>query len=218
MGLGGGLLLIALMPSFLPPLAVVPIHGVVQLASNASRTAFDWRSADWRIVGAFCVGAVVGGVLGAPLVAGAPVELLPVLLGAFILVLTWLPKSWLPTAIPGQYVTAGALQTVLSLFVGATGPINGALLSRAELGRDRTVVTHGGMMTALHLAKILTFAWVGFAFAPYALLLVAMVTSSTLGSLAGTRLRGRLPQAKFQTAFKALITILALRLVLTAVW
>ena len=40
-GFGGGMLLIAIMPMFLPPLAVVPVHGVVQLASNASRMAFS---------------------------------------------------------------------------------------------------------------------------------------------------------------------------------
>ncbi len=43
LGLGGGMLLISLMSVFLPPGAVVPVHGVVQLASNASRGALAPR-------------------------------------------------------------------------------------------------------------------------------------------------------------------------------
>jgi hypothetical protein len=37
-GIGGGLGLLSVTPSFLPVSAVVPLHGATQLVSNASRS------------------------------------------------------------------------------------------------------------------------------------------------------------------------------------
>lgn len=56
-GMGGGVLLIALMPGLVPAAAILPIHALVQLASNVSRAAFGWRHIDWTLVPAITVGA-----------------------------------------------------------------------------------------------------------------------------------------------------------------
>lgn len=40
-GFGGGLLLIAILPAFMPASAVIPAHGVTQLSSNFSRMLFS---------------------------------------------------------------------------------------------------------------------------------------------------------------------------------
>lgn len=36
-GMGGGVILVGLLPLFLPAAAIVPVHAAAQLASNASR-------------------------------------------------------------------------------------------------------------------------------------------------------------------------------------
>ena len=46
-GLGGGILLMAVLLQFLDPLEVVPIHGVIQLASNSSRAVILRDDVDW---------------------------------------------------------------------------------------------------------------------------------------------------------------------------
>jgi len=38
-GIGGGLLILTVMVSFLPPFVVLPVHGVIQLGSNGGRMA-----------------------------------------------------------------------------------------------------------------------------------------------------------------------------------
>jgi uncharacterized membrane protein YfcA len=215
-GLGGGILLVSLMPGLLPAAAVVPVHGVVQLASNASRALFGLAHVDWPKVWRFALGAVLGAALGAPLVQFVDERLLPWLLGGFILLVTWLPGigriRW-----PGRFVGVGALQTFVSLFVGAAGPLISPLLLREGLERDRLVVTHGAMMTALHGMKLVTFALLGFSYTSHARLLLAMVVSVTLGSWAGTRLRGYLPEKRFRPLFRLLLTLLALRLLASGV-
>jgi len=44
-GMAGGITLLAAMLLWLPPLVVIPLHGVIQLASNGSRTWFQRRHA-----------------------------------------------------------------------------------------------------------------------------------------------------------------------------
>ena len=214
LGVGGGMLLISLMPGALPIAAIVPVHGAVQLVSNTSRVLMGIRHIEWSIFWPFLGGAAVGAWAGAPLVQNIPTQYMPLLLGIFILVFTWLPKREKPFRLPGHFALMGGTQTFLALFVGVSGPLTNAFLLRENLPRDRLVVTHGLLMTATHALKLLAFGFMGFAFAPYVSLIAAMSVSVTLGSYAGTLLRGRVPEKVFRTLLKALITALALRMIL----
>ena len=69
-GIGGGVVLIAIMPGFLPASAIIPIHGSVQIASNLSRALLGIRHTDWRIVGQYAGGAAMGAWLGSRFLAG----------------------------------------------------------------------------------------------------------------------------------------------------
>ena len=68
-GMGGGVLLITLMPGLVPPAAIIPVHACTQLASNVSRAAFGWRAIDPTIIPAFTIGAVAGAWLGGEIYA-----------------------------------------------------------------------------------------------------------------------------------------------------
>ncbi len=213
-GVGGGVFLISLMPGLLPVAAIVPVHGAVQLASNVSRAALGFRHIQWALVAAYAVGAAIGAALGSRVVVTVPSVALPVLLGVFILVVTWIPKSWLRFDWPGKFTTVGAVQTFLSLFVGAAGPLVTPVLLREGLSRDRVVVTHGAMMSLLHLLKIVTFGVLGFSLVPYLSLLAGMIGSAFFGSYVGTRLRTKVPEERFRVILKVVLTLLALRLIL----
>ena len=211
-GMGGGILLISAMPGLLPAAAIIPVHGAVQLASNGSRVLLVIRHIEWRIFWPFFIGAV----LGTAAVVRLSFDHLPLYLGAFILFVTWIPIPKRSFRLPGHFAILGALQTFLSLFVGVSGPLTNAFLLRKNLPKDRLVITHGITMTATHLCKIVVFGFVGFAFAPYLYLIAAMIVSATLGSWAGTKLRGRLPEELFKKIFKALISLLSIRMIVSA--
>lgn len=214
LGIGGGVLLIALMPGLLPAATLVPLHGVVQLASNLSRAYFAREFISWPPVRAFFFGAVLGAAVGSRVVVVLPDRWLPYLLGAFILIVTWVPfirtLRW-----PGRFFTIGAVQTFVSLFVGAAGPLVSPLLLREGFEHHRVVATHASMMTLLHGIKTVTFGFLGFAFASWWPLLLAMIVAVTAGSWAGNKLRHRVPEAKLRFGFKWLLTALALRLLLS---
>lgn len=213
LGLGGGMLLISVMSVFLPPVAVVPVHGVVQFASNASRGAFSLKDIRQEIIWPFLGGCLVGALAGSRVVLKVPSDLLPLPLGVFILAMTWLPQIKKKLWFPGKFWSLGVVQAFLTLFVGATGPLNMPFLIRAGLSRDQLVVTGAAFMTIVHLIKIVTFGLLGFAFGPYALLMLLMVFAVISGSFAGTRLRHKVPEQLFLKAFKVLITLLAIRMI-----
>lgn len=71
LGAGGGLLLLLLMALWLPPAALVPVHGMIQLGSNGGRVLLTWRSIDWRLIAAFAPGVLVGALLAAALTSFA---------------------------------------------------------------------------------------------------------------------------------------------------
>ena len=215
-GMGGGILLISAMPGLLPAAAIIPVHGAVQLASNGSRVLLGIRHIEWRIFWPFSIGAVLGSAAGTAAVVRLSFDHLPLYLGAFILFVTWIPIPKRSFRLPGHFAILGVLQTFLSLFVGVSGPLTNAFLLRKNLPKDRLVITHGITMTATHLCKIVVFGFVGFAFAPYLYLIAAMIISATLGSWAGTKLRGRLPEELFKKIFKALISLLSIRMIVSA--
>ena len=212
--MGGGILLIAAMPGFVPLSALIPLHGAVQVASNVSRALMGLRHVRVSLFISFAGGALVGSCMGALALPHFSWDYLPVPLGVLIILLTWAPPPEKPLSIPGKFVTAGAVQTFLALFIGVAGPLNSPLLLRERLSRDEIVVTHAAQMTSLHLLKVITFGFVGFSFYPHIPILASMVVGATIGSVVGTRLRSMLPEVLFRKILKILITILCIRMIL----
>ncbi|MEM7426319.1 MAG: sulfite exporter TauE/SafE family protein [Pseudomonadota bacterium] len=84
-GIGGGVILLAVMAVALPGAAIIPVHGAVQIGSNAGRTAVMLSSVNWRIVAPFLAGSLIGAGLGGLTVVQLPAELIKLGLAAFIL-------------------------------------------------------------------------------------------------------------------------------------
>ena len=212
-GIGGGMLLIAIMPGLLPAAAIVPVHGAVQLFANSSRALFGWRHLHWQFVLAFIAGGIVGGLLAAAMRREINLEYTPLLIAAYILYTVWGPKLNLRIPPRGEFVTVGMVQTALSMIIGATGPMGSAALLRQGLRRDALVVSGALMTTFSHLIKIVLFAALGFAFANYWQIIAGMSVAVIAGAFIGTHLRYRIPEARFRVMLKWLLTLLALRMI-----
>lgn len=217
-GMGGGVLLLTLMPGLVPTAAILPVHALTQLASNLSRAAFGWRAVDLAIVPAFTLGALAGVWLGAQVYQWLDERWLPALIGGFILVFTWLP---LPVVRGGGQLALALLgfcQTGLGMLAGATGPLGAAVLLQRNKERDWLVVNTAVYMTLNHALRVFAFFAIGFSFAPWWPLVTAMVAAGIAGSWVGTRLRRKLPQRNFYQWFRLLVTALAVRMIVMALW
>lgn len=215
-GIGGGLVLLSVMATFLPPVTVIPTHGVVQLGSNAGRATILRRHIDKGLVLPFAIGSLLGIAIGARLFVALPTPVLQVILGLFVLASVWLPKLK-ASSIPARgFVIVGVVGSFCTMFVGATGPFVASFISPDRLERHAVVATHATCMTVQHTLKVVAFGFLGFAFLPWVPLLAAMIGAGLLGTMLGRRLLDRLPHRLFSRIFKAILTLLALRLLYAA--
>ena len=139
------------------------------------------------------------------------------MLGVFILYAVWGPKLRRTRIGHRAFAVVGLVTTFLTMFVGGTGPFLAAFVNPERFGKDGTVATHGACMTFQHGFKALVFGALGFAFAPWLFLLAAMILAGFLGTLAGRAVLVRLPERTFKIIFRVALTLLALRLLYSAV-
>ena len=215
-GIGGGLVLLSVMASFLTPVVVIPIHGVVQLGSNAGRVVLMREHIDRAILLPFALGSALGIALGAKLFVALPTPVLQAILGCFVLASVWLPRLKAARIPYPAFTLVGVVGSFCTMFVGATGPFIASFITPERLERHAVVATHAACMTLQHSLKVLAFGFLGFAFLPWLPLLAAMIGAGFLGTVVGKRLLDRLPHRVFARGFKVVLTLLALRLLYAA--
>jgi len=211
-GLGGGVIMLAVLANILPIGAVVPVHGVVLMGNNASRSFVLRKHITWSIATWFVAGTIVGVMCAAPLAVTLPKSWLFIAIGIFIFYTIWSPSGFLSRFTKPVYLIGGAVTGFFTIFIGATGPMVAALLPKNKLEPQELVATHGFLMTIQHGIKLVAFGVLGFAFAQWAGLMVLMIVAGYLGAYAGSKILNRLPKALFKKLFSLVLGFLALRL------
>ncbi len=209
-GIGGGVVMIALLASLVPPAALIPVHAVVQVGSNAGRALIMRAHIDWPVWGVFLIGTVVGIAIGGVIVIDLPPALIQIGVGLFIL---WTIFFKPPAFLRRSAWLAGGVSSVLTMFFGATGPFVSAYLKTRGYDRMRQVAMQGACMTAQHLLKVVAFGVLGFAFGPYLVLIAGLIGFGFLGTIAGRRVLMKIDEARFKFALNAILIVLSLRLI-----
>ncbi|MCE7029833.1 sulfite exporter TauE/SafE family protein [Jiella avicenniae] len=219
--LGGGVTLLAILSLFLPVQVLVPVHGVVQFASNFGRVLVQRRAVRWWVIGPFFVGAAIGAAIGARFVVALPEAVLDLTLGAFLLIVTFARLPKLAAIGPFGLALTGLATTFLSMFVGATGPINVAMFSKIFADRRSLVATLAAITAIQHALKVVAFFALGVALSRYAGLIGLLAASGFAGTLAGTHLLKRLDERIFRLVLTVILTVLAADLIrrgITGLW
>ncbi len=212
-GTAGGLILLAIMAVTMPTAVVIPIHTVVQLGSGVTRTLIMWRYVMRATLLPFLLGAMGGAALGGRIFVSLPMNWLQLILGAFILVVTWMPKLGRIGAERGRFLVLGFAATFVGVFVSATGTLVAPFVASAAPDRRQHAATVGALMTFVHIAKLVAFGFLGFAVGAYVPLMVAMIASGALGNWLGEEALHRTSEQRFRMIFQGVLTLLALQLV-----
>ncbi len=213
-GVGGGVAMLALMGVLIPVTQLIPVHGAVQLGSNTGRAWHQRINIRWPLVGPFLLGAIVGSAVGGYAVTGIPDAALKVLLGAFIIAVTWAKIPGFAELSRAGLVAGGGVLGLITMALGATGPMMAAFLNKSiPDDRKAVIASHAALMTVLHALKIVVFGALGFAFWQWVPLVATMIATGYAGTVWGSKLLDRLPEQQFRFWFKILLTALALDLV-----
>ena len=219
-GMAGGITLLAIMLLFLDPLVAIPLLAVVQLVSNGSRALVHRENIQWSILWPYLLPLLPLGWLSLGLAERIPPDMARMLIGAFVLVATWRPTWILLGTHPERSRSAGlrffglgTVVGVLNVTLGATGPLIAPFFLNIGLSRFAIIGTKAACQMGSHIAKIVVFGIAGFAYGDWLGLLVLLCGCVMLGTLAGTRLLGRVDELWFQRLYKGVLTLIALRLV-----
>ncbi len=222
-GMAGGMLLLAVLLLRFDPLVAIPIHGVIQLASNASRAWFLRRHISWSAVLRFVLPLLPAAALGVVLLQWLPPALGRILIGSFVLFATWRPTPQkTPASAPAHpehfLPVGGALVGFFSTLVGATGPLLGPFILALELSPQATVATMAACQVFQHASKVAVFGLSGFGVSGQLVPALGLSVCAALGSAVGARWLERVPRDTFKRVVRILLTLLSLQLLVSGTW
>ena len=211
LGVGGGVFLLLVMVIYLPATVIIPVHGVIQLASNIGRSALLRNFIEWNFLVVFSVAALLGAVCAGFVFFTLPAALLQTLLLLAAVILTWLPIKKPSRPKTFGIASLGFITSFLSMFIGATGLLVAPYIRRLFNERQRIVASHAAAMTVQHFFKILVFGVAGFSFSSYFWLIASMATLGFCGTVAGRFLvLEKFTDERFAFVFKLFITSLVI--------
>ncbi len=216
LGLGGGIVLLAVMLLWLEPLVAIPLHAGIQIFSNGSRTVIQREHVAWSLLWRYALPLAPAGVLGLLSARALPTSALEAAIGGFVLVATWWPRALLLGFDPAKLAAnvrfwlMGGLIGFLNPAVGATGPLQGPFFLDLGLSRHGVVGTFAACQTLGHLAKLLLFGAAGFAFLPHIGPLAALGLVVVAGTWVGSRLLDRVDERAFGWLYRGVLTAVAL--------
>lgn len=220
-GLGGGIILLAVIAQFVAPTVAIPIQGAMQFVSNGSRAVLIRREISWPAVGWSSLLIFPASVLGVVVATSIPDAATRLLLGVFVLVVGWKPSllKWRGgRPLPDRaMIGVGAASGFLNSTVGASGPVTSPFFKAVTSTHIAFVATAAASQVVAHTSKIIAFTLDGFSLAEHLDVIVVGCVGVTLGSVIGTRLLGKISDDRLAHVFKLVLTALAIRLIVQAV-
>lgn len=210
-GLGGGMLLLALMAQLFAPSILIPLHGVAQLFSNSNRGIIHRTTLKWSYLRSFVFGSFIGAFACVPLVVFVDPYVGALGVGCFILLITWFP-TWLNASrLPP--ILSGGLSSGLGVLFGATGPLAMSAHPKACWSKEEIVGNHGAAMAFQHGFKVIAYLVVGVQLYAYIPHIAVLFVGAWFGTFVGTRLLSKLSDDRFKIVLKWMLTVLAVRLI-----
>jgi uncharacterized membrane protein YfcA len=227
-GMGGGILLLAVMFCFLDHGRAIPVHAVTQLSSNSTRLIAYARHIDWSVVRRFFLGLLPGSVIGVLLLrwlgrAEASEPHLKMVVGLYVLVTPFLPKPKGATAARGvwwDWPLLGLAAGSMALTVGAVGPLIAPLFARRDFVKERLIATKATCQMLTHLIKLPGFVALGsFAMRDFTTLALPLMLIVIPGTLIGRRLLKHVSPQAFTVLYRGALLVAGLKVLLVdGVW
>jgi uncharacterized membrane protein YfcA len=210
-GLGGGIFLLAMMLQIFPPSVVIPLHGITQFFSNASRALILRSFIVREYVVPFTIGSLLGVVIFIPLITLVDQVAGSLILGFFILVATWRPSYLKLRSV--HATISGAITGGLGLILGAIGPLAMSAHPKENWVKEQIVANHAAVMACQHGMKVVAFTAIGVNLIEYGHELIGLVLGAATGTFVGTKILKRISDDRFRMLLNVVLTILALRMI-----
>ncbi len=224
LGMGGGVVLLAVMMCFMSHGEAIPTHAAVQIASNGTRVLAFIKNVDGSALGRFVLGVIPGATIGFMLLwslgqAEESEPYLKTIMGAYILVAPFLPKrrSGDPaTSNLWGFSLIGLAAGAAALTVGAVGPLIAPVFARYDFVKERLIATKAVCQLTTHVLKIPAFLLLRPDLELMRLSTVALVMIIVVipGTLLGKRMLRNFPERHFRLAFRTALVLAGLKVLI----
>ena len=140
--------------------------------------------------------------------------LLQLIVALFIL---WSVFGKIPAIGATHVVFGGMFSGFFTMFFGASGTLVAGMVKTMKLEPVKHTATHSALMTIQHLIKVIIFGFVGFVYAEYFLLIVAMIVSGFVGTLIGKKILVNFGKKYFKLVLNIILTLIAANLIWNAI-
>lgn len=214
-GMGGGVLLLSLMTLVIPLETTIPLHGVIQLISNSSRTIILRKTVRWDFAIPYFLGLPLGTAFSLYLKTKITSPTIPLLLIVVIIFYAlFKPKKMPPLMIPKKaFFFLGMTVGIFSLLIGAIGPLIAPFFLRKDLKKEEIIATKAIVQFAAHLLKIPAFLYLGFNFQEYLIPLIIAGLITILGTNTGIKILYKTSEKIFIHIYKTVLFLSALRII-----
>lgn len=211
-GFGGVFIIIGGMSLVLPMSAILPVQSASMMASQLSRALMLRQYIEWSFVKPFVIGSVGGAILGALLYTNLPASVVGIVLSGVMLWAAWGPTKRKPIFnVPHAGVLVGAIHAFIATAFSFGGFLQAALF-RENFTRQQITATIGTCVLAMALIRLPAYAGFGFDYWPYIKIVLACWIVAPFGTWIGRHFLNKMPEIVFRYGFKALLTIIAIRL------
>ena len=213
-GMGGGIIFVGILASFVDITYVVPLHAALMIISNGSRILLFLKHINWRIVGFYSLGLLPGAVAGIYIFRLLPKDLIKLMMGIFMLVAVLVPVGKAKTGLGERvFVFVGLLAGFFGIFFGASGPVTAPFYIRRGIIKEELIATKAACQTLDHLVKVPLFGLIGINVLVYWDIIICLSFAIIAGIFIGKRLVKRLSDKAFISIFKFVLIVIAVRII-----
>lgn len=218
-GMAGGIVLLSIMTFFLDLSVIVPVHGIVQLVSNTTRTIKLSEHVNTKILIPSIIGLPIGTFIATQIIRSIDnKEVFYFLIAGLIFYVLFKPKKLPPLVIPfWSFGLLGIIVGILNPLVGATGPFMAPFYLRNDLSKEQIVATKASVQAFGHLLKVPAFLYLGFDYLAYGWMILLMIVGVVIGTQFGVRILKKIDEKTFRMIFKSALFISACRVFYKAV-
>jgi uncharacterized membrane protein YfcA len=214
-GMAGGTILLAIIASIVDTAFIVPLHGTVQLFSSGTRLFLFFKHIKWKIIFFFFIGILPGALIGIYVFKLLDKNIIKLLMGIFILVVTYLPGSKKESKSSfAIFLPIGFLSGLIGIFFGAIGPFIAPFFVRKDVLKEELVATKATCQSIAHVIKIPLFGFIGANILVYWNTILFLCLAVIVGTIIGKNMLNKMSDVTFKKIFKIILTIIALRLII----
>jgi uncharacterized protein len=213
-GMGGGVLLLAIMTFFVSYELLIPIHGIVQLVSNSSRTFYLRKNIRLDFFIPFLIGAPFGFILAYFILRGFKLtNYYYLILGLFVLYNVFKPKYKTEIRLQKKgWALLGFFAGIQGSLIGVTGPLIAPFYLRTDISKEEVVATKAMQQIITHFLKIPLFLSLDFDYFKHFNIIILMSTAALIGTFYGVKLLAHIDHLLFRRLYRSVLFLAALKL------